>query len=146
MYRPVPSHAVAIHSTASCVCQVRLSEYGRYVGECEAVGLLAFDLVVRGHRAEQDLRQEQREHHPEVLRGGAHRRRDAHHRERIGRRQLERRLVLVRAWCQPSKRDAGDQEQHAEDRPHRSRRRRVADQRLVRPVVGVGDVLARPFA
>ena len=29
MYRPMPSHAVAIHSTASCVCQVRVSEYGR---------------------------------------------------------------------------------------------------------------------
>ena len=26
MYRPVPSHATAIHSTASCVCQVRESE------------------------------------------------------------------------------------------------------------------------
>ncbi len=26
MYRPVPSHAVAIHSTASCVCQLRVSE------------------------------------------------------------------------------------------------------------------------
>ena len=26
MYRPVASHAVAIHSTASCVCQVRASE------------------------------------------------------------------------------------------------------------------------
>ena len=30
MYRPVASHAVAIHSTASCVCQLRVSEYGRY--------------------------------------------------------------------------------------------------------------------
>ena len=29
MYRPVPSHAVAIHSTASCVCQLRVSAYGR---------------------------------------------------------------------------------------------------------------------
>ena len=26
MYRPVASHAVAIHSTASCVCQLRVSE------------------------------------------------------------------------------------------------------------------------
>jgi hypothetical protein len=26
MYRPMPSQAVAIHSTASCVCQVRDSE------------------------------------------------------------------------------------------------------------------------
>src|SRR5688572_15267122 len=28
MYRPVPSHATAIHNTASCVCQVRVIEYG----------------------------------------------------------------------------------------------------------------------
>ena len=28
MYRPVASHAVAIHSTASCVCQLRVSAYG----------------------------------------------------------------------------------------------------------------------
>ena len=29
MYRPVASHAVAIHSTASSVCQVRVRLYGR---------------------------------------------------------------------------------------------------------------------
>ena len=51
---------------------------GQDVGELEAVQLLALDLVVRRHRAEQDLHQEQREHDPEVLRGRAHRRRDAH--------------------------------------------------------------------
>ncbi len=28
MYRPVASHAVAIHSTPSCVCTVRLMTYG----------------------------------------------------------------------------------------------------------------------
>ena len=86
MYRPMPSHAVAIHSTASCVCQVRLSEYGRIVGEREAVGLLAFDLVVRRDRAEQDLREEQRDHQPEILRGRLHRRRHANQRQRIGLR------------------------------------------------------------
>ena len=26
MYRPMPSQAVAIHNTASCVCQVRVRE------------------------------------------------------------------------------------------------------------------------
>ena len=35
MYRPVPSHAVAIHSTASWVCQVRVSEYGRMLASAK---------------------------------------------------------------------------------------------------------------
>ena len=60
---------------------------GQHVGQREAVGLLAFDLVVRGDRAEQDLHQEQRQHDPEVLRGRAHRRRDPQQRERIGWRE-----------------------------------------------------------
>ena len=29
MYRPVPNQAVAIHNTASSVCQLRVNEYGR---------------------------------------------------------------------------------------------------------------------
>ena len=42
--------------------------------------------------------------------------------------------------------DAGKQEQDTGDRPHAKRsRRRVADQRLVRPVVGIGDCLAGPL-
>ena len=117
---------------------------GQDVGELEAVGLLAFDLVVRGDRAEQDLREEQRDHQPEVLRGGAHRRRDADHGQRIAGGQRRRRLVLVTRVVPAEQRDAGDQEQHAEHRPHEQvRRRRVADQRLVRPVVRVGDVARR---
>ena len=117
MYRPMPSHAVAIHSTASCVCQVRLSEYGRIIGEREAVRVLAFDLVVRSDGAEQDLRQEQRDHEPEILGGRAHRRRDANHRERIACRQRRRRLVALPRMVPAEQRDAGDEEQHAEHRP-----------------------------
>ncbi len=55
MYRPMPSHAVAIHSTASCVCQGARERVGQDLGQGEAVGFLAFDLIVRGGGAQQDL-------------------------------------------------------------------------------------------
>ena len=119
---------------------------GQVFGQREAIRFLAFHLVVRGHGAQQDLHQEQRHHHPEVFRRGAHGRRDHHRGQRIGGRQLDGRffLAVVHRVVPAQQRDAGNQEQHAEHRPQeQARRRRVAHQRLVRPVVGVGDVLAR---
>ena len=106
----------------------------------EAVGLLAFDLVVRGGGTEQDLHQEQRQHQPEILRGGAHRRRDHDRGERIARRRRDMLFLAVPDRVMPCEQaDAGDHEQDAEHRPHeRARGRRVAHQRFVRPVAGVG--------
>ena len=55
-------------------------------------------------------------------------------------------LPCQTALCQASSADAGDHEQHAEHRPDERRRgRRVADQRLVRPVARVAH-RARPAA
>ena len=115
------------------------------VGECETVGLLAFDLVVRRDRTQQDLREEQRDHQPEILRRGASSTASrAPSRADRSAGSSGGGSSLWRAWCQPSKRDAGDEEQHAEHRPHQQvRRRRIAHERLVRPVVGVGNI-ARP--
>ena len=76
MYRPVASQAVAIHSTASCVCQRARQRVRQDLGQVEAVEHSGLDLVVRGDRAEQDLRQEQRDHDPEVFGRRLHRRRD----------------------------------------------------------------------
>ena len=55
-------------------------------------------------------------------------------------------IVLVEGAPPDDRPDAGEQEQHARHRPEDVRARRtVADQRLVRPVVGVGDLHPRPI-
>ena len=118
---------------------------GEVFGQCEPVGLLALDLIVRGDRAKQDLRQEQREDHPEIFGGGAHRRGDPQQREWVRcRDRMGLSSTTVGDRVMPAQdRDPGNQEQHAEGRPHpQRRRRRVADQRFAGPVVGVGDFLA----
>ena len=120
---------------------------GQDLGQGEAVGLLALDLVVRGDRAQQDLHQEQRHHHPEVLGGGAHRRGDLDVGQRVALGHHGDHLVAVVDRVVPAEQaDAGDQEQHAEHGPHQQvGRRRVTDQLVMRPVGGVGDVLAWPL-
>ena len=115
------------------------------VGEIESVDLLAFHLVVRGGRAKQDLGEEQREHEPEIFRGRLHRRRDRDAAQRIGLRRCRAAfLVAIHRVVPAEQADTGDHEQHAEYRPQeRARRREVADQRIVRPVVGVRDGVSR---
>jgi hypothetical protein len=101
---------------------------------------------MRGHRTQQDLCQEQGDHDPEILRRGPHRQRDRGHRQRVGRRQHRHALFarVIDRVMPTEQADAGDQEQHAEYRPQeRAGRRPVAYQVFGRPVVGVGDVLAR---
>jgi hypothetical protein len=100
----------------------------QHVGEREAVRGLAFDLVMRGRRPEQDLDEEERHDEPEVLRGRAHRRRDRQARERIARRRDDRGLAPVPDRVMPGEEpDARDHEQDAEHRPQeRPRRRDVA--------------------
>ena len=118
---------------------------GQDVGQSETVGVLTFDLIMRGDRTQQDLHQEQRKHHPEIFRRRAHRRRDAQQCERIGGRDgVPFVAASVGDRVVPAEqRDAQDQEQHAEGRPDpQCRRRRVAYQRFAGPVVGVGDFLA----
>ena len=118
---------------------------GQHVGQGEAVGFLPLDLVVRGDRTEQDLHQEQRHHHPEVLGGGAHRRGDLDVGQRIALGQHRDHLVAVVDRVVPAQQaDAGDQEQHAEHRPDQQvRRRGVAHQLVMRPVGRIGDRLPR---
>ena len=97
---------------------------------------------MRGDRAQQDLHHEQRQHHPEVLGCGAHRRGDPQCRQGIAGRQRQRFVVRLARMPPAQQADAGDQEQHAEGRPHpHRRRRRVVDQRLAGPVIGVCDLL-----
>ena len=115
---------------------------GQDLGDLQAVGFLAFHLVVRGGRAQQDLGQEQRHHHPEILGGGLHRRGDGQALQRIPRRRRRQRFLAVVGRVMPGQQaDAADQEQDREHRPDEVvRGRLVADQRLIRPVVGIGAV------
>src|SRR3546814_5315174 len=78
------------HTRCALVTGVLTCALPIYFAQRVAVGDLALDLVVRGDRAEQDLHQEQRQHQPEILGGGAHRRSDAQAGEGI--RSEERRV------------------------------------------------------
>jgi len=101
---------------------------------------------VRGDGAHPDLQQHQADDGEEVLASRLHRRCGLGAQKRVRSRQLGFFLVLV-ATVQPQHRsDAGQQQNDADHRPHRSRGRHgVANQRLVRPVAGVGEFgLARP--
>ena len=118
---------------------------GQVIGQGETVSLLALDLVVRGGRAQQDLDQEQGHHQPEILGGGAHRRGHHHVGDRIlGRRHQRLFLAVVDRVVPGQQADAGNHEQDAEHRPHEAAGGgRVADQGLVREVVGVRLHVAR---
>ena len=122
---------------------------GQDAGKLEPVGRLALDLVVRGDGAEQDLAQEQGKHYPEIFCRRTHRGRRFQFRERIGGRQGFDFVVasVVDGVVPAEQRDARDQEHDAEHGPAPKRRRRlVAHQRFVRPVVGVGNLLAGQHA
>ncbi len=118
---------------------------GQDFSQRQTIRGLAFDLVVRGGRAQQDLHQEQAHHHPEVLAHRAHRRRDPDLQRRVGLGWNQWFLLRVEGRVVPDQqRDAGDHQQDAEHRPHEAAGSgRVAHQRLVREVVGIGDVTAR---
>ena len=86
--RPAARNAVAIQNIAVCRCHVRVRLYGRYCPIGKAEERLSFDRVVRRQRAQQHLDDEERDDDAQVLGDGAHRRRDRHGRERIGRGRL----------------------------------------------------------
>ncbi|ABA47752.1 hypothetical protein BURPS1710b_2803 [Burkholderia pseudomallei 1710b] len=110
-----------------------------HVRERNAEEAVAFHRIVRGDRAHEDLREQQADHDVEVLLRRAHRRRRLHVEERVVRRHGERRIVLaVRGVIPDHRGDRAEQDDHARDRPHAVRGgRRVAHERLVRPVVRV---------
>jgi len=102
--------------------------------------------VVRRQRAQEDLHAEERRDDAEILRHRLHRRRGLQLRERVGLRRPD--LLLLRAEGAPpdERADAGQQQHHADDRPEDVRPGGpVVDERLVRPVVRVGDRRSRPF-
>ena len=116
------------------------------VSQRNAIELLALHRVVRRGATQQGLHQEERSHHQQVLAQRLLRRRQLDQRQRVGGRRLHLDVLLV-----GEERPHPDDEAHAEDQHHHRgnrpddvfRRRFVADQRLVRPVVGVGDIRAR---
>ncbi len=118
---------------------------GQVVGQCKTVGLLSLDLIMRGSGTQQDLRQKQRQHSPEIFRGRLHRRRRFQVGQRIAQRRHRRLLLAAVHRVVPRQQaDAEDHEQDAEDRPQkRGRGRRVAGERLVRPVLRVAHRLVR---
>ena len=122
---------------------------GQDARELEPVSRLALDLIVRGNGAEQDLAQEQGKHHPEIFCRRTHRGRGFQFRERISCRQGFDFVAapVIDGVVPAEQRNARDQEHHAEHRPAPQRRRwLVAHQRFVRPVVGVGNLLAGQHA
>ena len=128
--------------------QLRMPGAGEGVGQDvrqrQAVGGLALHLVVGGGGAQQDLHQEQSHHQPEVLAHRAHRRGDLDAQRRVGFGRYQRRFFIAEDGVVPDQqRDAGNHQQDAEDRPHEAAGRgRVAHDRIVREVVGVGNFAA----
>src|SRR4030095_8528938 len=79
------------------------------------------------------------------FRGRAHRGSHTNHRERVASRQSRRHSLALCCMMPAEECDACDEERYAEHGPQQQMRRgSVADQRIVRPVVGVADVLAWP--
>ena len=116
---------------------------GEPLADRKAEERLPLDRVVRGERAEADLDGEEREDGADVLAAGAHRGGERETRERVRRRRRHRRLRLLAEGAPPDDgADAGEEEGDRDERPDDVRARRdVLDERLVRPVVRVGDRL-----
>ena len=106
---------------------------------------LTFDGVVRGQRAGQDLQHEEPDDHGGVLPHRAHGRRQLDGTQRIFFCRHRRRFVALAKCLVPNQRAHPSDKQHdADQRPqHIGRRRVIAHQLVVRPVVGVGDGQAR---
>ena len=120
---------------------------GGDVGERNAVEVVAFHGVMGGDRPQRDLQGHQGGDDPDVFHHRPHG--VGGRRDRILRRiaglGLAVALPLVAlAQEEPAQRaGAGDQQHDRDERPDEGGARRpVADQRLVRPVAGVGDVVA----
>ena len=136
--RPVASQAVAIHSTANWVNGAADDE-GQDLAEREAEETGALDRVVGRDHAHAHLRQNQRDDHVEVPASPASTvsvsGRTAGHSAASGRPLPVRRMEEDHAG------DGAEHQDHAGDRPDAGVcGRRVADQRLVRPVAGVAKV------
>ena len=123
---------------------------GRDVGQGNAVEVVPFHRVVCGDRAEHDLDPEQQRDDPDVLDDTAHRCRGHRPEQRIAVGNAGGRLgilqpLLTFAQEEPAQgADAGDQEYHGDEGPDEGGSARpVADQRLVRPVVGIGHGIVR---
>jgi hypothetical protein len=106
-----------------------------------------------GDDAEQHLGEEQGGDDEEILGGCPHRRRDRGGAEQVRRRKALERLEVAPpdvelARIIPDERpDAAEQNENGDEGPHEGRaRRRVADQRLMRPVAGIADRVSGPFS
>ncbi len=124
---------------------------GRDLRQGNAIEVMALDGIMRGHCAESYLQSKQNGDDPDVFGHAPHRggRLDGRHRigARIARQRLDILLPFVAfAQKEPAQRtDGGDQQNHRHERPNERRAcRLVADQRLVRPIVRVGNGIVRP--
>ena len=116
------------------------------LGERNAVEVLTFNRVVGGGATQQHLHQEEGSHDQQILaerllRGG-----ELDQRQRVGLGSLDLDVLLVgeEGPDPDDEADTEDQRHDRGDRPdHVLGRGFVADQRLMRPVVGVGDIQPR---
>ncbi len=110
----------------------------------DAIEVLALDRIMRGDGAKHDLGEKEADRGIEIFDRRTHRGRRLVIDQGIGRRRLDMFLFALAGLVPGQKADAGDQEQDAGDRPHAERRRRhIADERFVRPVVGIADHIVR---
>ena len=120
---------------------------GQNLRELDAVEAVAFDAVVRGDDAHQDLHQDQRGDDPEVLQRGALRRSGMPVAKRIGGRKNESGLGFCfrAAYHQTmAQMPASSMMMLTPVQMNAFAGWAVADQGFVRPVVGVGDGVAGP--
>ena len=118
----------------------------------QAVEALPLDRIMGGDDAEQHLREEHRGDDEEIFGGRAHRRRDRRGAEQVGLGKAFERLdvappdVELARIIPDQAADAGEQHEDRDEGPQEDRAgRRVADQRLVRPVAGIADRVAGPL-
>ena len=117
---------------------------GQPGGEVDAVEVLAFDGVVGGEASEQHLRDKQGDSQEDVFAQCFLRGSQLDFRQRVFGGRLHFFVFGQEGVTPQQKADAAEQQHDAGERPHVVfSGRHVVDQGLVRPVVGVGEILVR---
>ena len=109
-----------------------------------SVEAVAFDTVVRHDRAQRNLHDPERRHHEEVLHRGLLRRRGIQAEQRIATwHDAGGGSVVLRCEVPDHAADRGQQQHEADDAPDDGAAGRpITDQFFMRPVLGVGHILA----